>query len=549
MAYKMMTPNQVWAGYNAQAPLNTTKNKEFIEEDILFFSYMFTAHIAEDGEIRASVRVAKANDLKFKKRAILIVQEYRHAVQEEIVKSLAKKGYTVVVPDCTGIDAEFKTEFPPSLSYGNIFQAGEHIKQVSPTAKDTSQYLYSLIAKRTITFINKELGIKDIAIMGIGEATEIAMQTAGTDERLKAIVCINGAGYKEYLHRNKYGNTDEFEIDESLLSWLTGVAAVAYAKHIRIPVMIAISSNSHDVDIDRLPNILALLKNNSVSISITPGSCNSISHYSYQAIIAWLEDILNNNATLNRPQISLKVSEKVIYAEVEADNNRQIEDVNVYYSFGEYDHTVRNWRKVKCQSVGKTQFLTKLEVTQEQGPLFAFCDIIYQEGFNLSSIATYMELDKLDFRPLLSSSSRIVYESSMGLATFTEDSPKEILLQSGIKMQKLHFGLSGIMSSYGELISFDIGRVSKHNKGRILQIDAYSAEDIVFEVKLLAKKDRVIEEYSVSCNLIAKNAFTPFKFSANEFKNDKMLSLIDWDYVKAIKLSNKGVVIGKILFI
>lgn len=545
-----MTPVQVWQGYNSEEELELYRNKQIKENDYCISTYTFSALKTEEGEtLKAVVQVAQSAE-KPSAKAVLIVQDYYSNVQPEVVRDLAGKGFVVVTPDCSGTGKEYKTEFPKSLEYGNIERAGQHIKKVSPTAKDTCQYLYSVITKRTITFINRELGIKDIIILGIGEGTEVAMQVAGSDNRIKGLVCVNGAGYQEYLHINKFGNKTELEIDQQLMCWLTGVAAVAYAKHIDVPVMISISSNSRQADLDRLPNLLALLKEKSTSIVITPGSCNSISHYAYNTITVWMNEVFNNRALLQRPKISLNVSEDVVYAQVDVDRKKDIEDVFVYYSVGEYDHLVRNWQKAECEAISKTQFITKLDITENIGPLFAFCDIIYKEGFSLSSLETYVELEDLDIKPVATASSRIVYDSSMGISSFTEESEKAILLQNGIRIEKTPIGLKGIMSEYGELISYDIGRYGQYNKGRILQIDAYSDKDKILTINLTVKKGDLVEEYVASSSIIAgSGAFTSHKFFPNEFKNKKMLSLDDWDSVKAIKISNSRIIIGKILFI
>lgn len=544
-----MTPVQVWQDYDAQGELDLYCNKESVDKNYCFSTYTFSALKVEDGSLKAVVDVVKSTKVVSDK-AVLIVQEYHKTTQKAVIKNLIDQGYTVVIPDCSGIGKKYKTEFPPSLSYGKIENAGDHIKMVCPTAKETCQYLYSLITKRAITFINRELNINDIIIMGIGEASEVAMQVVGSDKRPKGLVCLNGAGYKEYLHLNKFGNKKELEIDQQLLCWLTGVASVAYAKHIEVPVMIALSSNSRYIDIDRLPNLLALLKEKSTSIVITPGSCNSISHYAYNTIVAWMDDVFNNRKLLKRPKISLNVSEGAVYAEVNADRSKDIKQVYVYYSVGEYDHLVRNWQKVECQSISKTQFIVKLDITKNKGPLFAFCDIIYKKDLSMSSLETYVELEDLDITALSATASRIVYEGNMGINSFTEESDKAILLKSGIKTKKTPMGLLGVTSDYGELISYDIGRYGEYNKGRILQIDAYSDKDVILEIKLTVKNGDLVEEYIASSSMIAgSGAFTSHKFFANEFKNQKMLSLDDWDNVKAIKFTNSGIIIGKILFI
>jgi hypothetical protein len=548
--YKIMTPAQVWQDYDAEKEsLETLINDEYKENLYLHRSYTITACTVEDGKVRVGVRVTQNIKLR-RKKAVLIVQEYRKKVQKKVVKDLADMGYKVVVPDCTGNDISYKTTFPPSLKYGNIAEAEEHISQVCPTAKETCQYLYSMVVKRTITFIKKELGIDDIIVMGIGDATEVAMQVAGSDIRLKGLVCINGAGYREYIGLNKYGEKNELEIDHKLMCWLTGVAAVAYAKHIQVPIMIAISSNGREADIDRLSNLMMLLKENQANIVITPRSADSISHQAYMTTLNWIEDIFSKRKSLKNPKTQIRASDGLIYADVKADKSKDIKEVAVYYSYGEYDHLVRNWHKKVCDAISPDQFLAKLDVGVTEGPIFAFCKVEYHDGIALCSLEDYQELAEFEIKKTVDLDSRIVYEGAMGTGSFAEEADKAILLKSGLMVASTPLGLKGVMSNYGELINYQIGAKAPFNKGRILQIDAYSYEDIDLEIKLVAKEDDKVEIFAVTSPMqTGDGAFVSHKFLPNDFKNSIMMPLEDWDKIKAIKIVNKNVIIGKIIFI
>lgn len=111
-------------------------------------------------------------------------------------------------------------------------------------------------------------------------------------------------------------------------------------------------------------------------------------------------------------------------------------------------------------------------------------------------------------------------------------------------------GLKGVTSASGELVNYEIGRQAEYNKGRILQIDVYSQKEVNLGIKLLVKFDETVEEYVTEGFLKGSSgAFISQKFSANEFKNSKLMALEDWDKVKAIKIDGKEIIIGKILFI
>lgn len=548
MEYKLLTPAQVWQDFNESQEALSEKTLEEYQVDCLSVSHVsFNALSASDGEVRAVAQITKsaAGD-----KYILIVQNYKKAVQTEVVQDLARQGYTVVVPDCSAIGERHKTVFPESLAYGNIEQAGEHLTAVCPTAKDTCQYLYSVIVRRTITYINEVLSGREILLMGIGDGTEVAMQVAGMDKRLCGLALINGAGYKEYKNLNKYGNKQELQINQRLLCWLTGVASVAYAKHVDAPVFVAICSNSKNADIDRLSNLLGLFKENQARINITPRGVDTIRADAYKSMIMWIADVFGKNDIPTRPKIDIRASEENLYLDISADSCRNIKEITAFYSYGEYDHLVRNWYEQKCEAVSKSQYLVKLDIVNEEGPIFAFCQVTYKDGFSMSSFEDYTELNGLKLKKTADNLSRIVYEGSTGIGGFAEESSNDIFLEDGVSQKHTPLGLKGVTSASGELVNYEIGRQAVFNKGRILQIDVYSPKEVNLGIKLLVKFEETVEEYVAEGFLKGSvGAFVSQKFSANEFKNSRMMALEDWDKVKSIKIEGKDIIIGKILFI
>lgn len=80
--YKIMTPAQVWQDYDAEKEsLETLINDEYKENLYLHRSYTITACTVEDGKVRVGVRVTQNIKLR-RKKAVLIVQEYRKKVQK-----------------------------------------------------------------------------------------------------------------------------------------------------------------------------------------------------------------------------------------------------------------------------------------------------------------------------------------------------------------------------------------------------------------------------------------------------------------------------------
>ena len=142
----------------------------------------------------------------------------RFAPDEKLIISLVRAGYAVVVPDLSGV-GEFKTEFPESLEYGLYEKAGEHIKKVMPTAKETSQYLYTIIVRRALTFVKRV--VSDGRLIVMEREMHITKNYLGSTTSLRLFV-INHLNKKDTIpYRNVWSDTCKPVEKEELCSFKT----------------------------------------------------------------------------------------------------------------------------------------------------------------------------------------------------------------------------------------------------------------------------------------------------------------------------------------
>lgn len=546
MAFKVMTPTQVWEDFDGEInDTNAIVNEQYMNEKYTFSSYYFDAFA--DGEEILQVSTNVYAPLNFNSRVILVLQDYEKKVQFKVIEDLIEKGYCVVIPDYCGINDIHPTIFPQKYAYGKYSQAGEHIYKVIDNAKDTCQYLYSLIIKRAITFIDKEIKTNKILLMGIDRGTEIAMQVAGSDNRLVGLALINGAGYYEYLGYNKYNKNSELEIDEKLLCWLNGVASVAYANKIKIPTIVAISSNGERTDIDRLSNLYSLMENENLRFIVSPKSIDNINILSYKSILNMIERIFGGEEIPKIPQTRLSISDDMFYVEIHGDKNEKIKECNLYYAFDEYDHKLRSWKKIACDKIGEDQFIRKIDINKNNKFMFVFCETVY-ENFVLSSIEEFIELDNFSIERN-NDNKRILYEGKEKKGSFVEKQDNTISTIDGISIEKTPLGLTGIQIHKGCIINYEIGAIGEIYKDNLLQIDLFTNQKKEFIIKLLVKQE-IEEEYQIIFEISETDGeFSTFRFSPNQFKNKNFMALDSWENVKAIKLENQDVIIGKIMFV
>ncbi|MFA5449913.1 MAG: hypothetical protein WC292_05705 [Clostridia bacterium] len=549
MKHTILLPSAIWQGYDPDAEaLEPQLLAEDKRENIHMQTYVVTALSEGDDKLLVAVKIYRPDSGVG--QTILIVPEYHRPPSRELIFDLAKSGFTVVVPDLSGV-AHPPTIFPKAYEYGNFDKAGDHIKRVTPTAKETSQYLYTIIIKRMLAFIKQSLPLNPIGLVGLGDAVEVAMQAAGSGGKVGALACLNSAGYREYIRLNKYGGGKELVMDEERIAWLAGVASVAYAKYINVPTFIAIGTNSEKSDIDRVENLLALIPGDRTYTSFSPRTSDFLLPYTYRTFKLWLQKTLSGEAFPDCPRAMVRVNEEgKIYVDIDCDPSSMIEKVTVYYSYGEYNHEIRDWLKKEGISVSFNEFIATIEVSDPDAPLFVFAEVRYENGIALSSLPEYMELagQPVKAKPIIKPS-RIVFEPSNGKDVFVECYKGEVLMDYALEIVAPN-SAKGISSKIGSLKTYHIDRHLNIPSESLLQVELFSSEPREVTITLQNKVEDGIKKYAAVINITdTKGFFIGNKLKASDFKDERMMPLAAWSNIRSIEINGGDIIIGNILFI
>ena len=245
------------------------------------------------------------------------------------------------------------------------------------------------------------------------------------------------------------------------MCWLTGIASVAYAKYIRCPTFIAVGSNAHLSDIDRLQNLKSRLAAESVQIVISPSAGDFLLPKAFRSLIIWINAV--TKGTINElpdvPELDIRINEDGIpYFDVDCDPASIIRRVNVYYATKEYSHELRDWKDKRGISVSYNEYIAQAEEYSESDPLFAFGEVEYESGLTLTSLVGYMELSGQPVKAppkkdTVQTSTGVIFDP-MGENNFVEDFSGTVMMKSGMHMAEIPGGLVGLTSDYGRLKTF-----------------------------------------------------------------------------------------------
>ncbi|MBQ8177887.1 MAG: hypothetical protein IJ033_01715 [Clostridia bacterium] len=559
MDYKVMVPAQIWQGYNAaQEPLNNLKT-DFVgtlSDGITEERHHFTALRKEDGDVIVAVRVISKGDVERDNPVIVMVGEYYRPPEEKLVIELAKAGYTIVIPDLSGV-GEFKTTFPESLEYGEYQKAGDHIKKVMPTAKETCQYLYSIIVKRTIIFVKRLISDGALVLMGLGDAVEVAMQVAATEQlSVGGLCCLNGAGYREYIKQNRYGEQRELALDEERMCWLTGVASVAYARHVKAPTFIAIGSNAHSSDVDRLSNLVALMGIDDVHLSISPRATDFMLPEAYNTLLVWLRAVVENRVDEipSTPSLAIRLSDDGVPTfNVDCDPQSMIKKVTVYYAKGEYHHEIRDYFEEEGLSISYNEYIAEAKEYDEKEALFAYAVVEYENGLSLSSLVEYVDLKGLPARPAEKKAGgklRVIYQAGEEESGFVEDCSGTVLFEKSLRVAETPLGMVGLTSDSDGLTTYRFDPPQNTEDSRILQLELYAENQTEVDVVLLGRADGISKTYTAKIVVQGtKGLFMGTRLKLIDFKDERFMPLTSWIGIKALSIRGKRIIVGNILFI
>lgn len=540
----VLTPSAVWEGFD---PYFGELESKILEERENFKRFVFNAALASDGTVLTEIEIYYPS---FESRkTVLIIGEMERKVQPDVVEKLTAKGYNVVVPDYSGVWSHTETRYPDSLEYGYFRQGKEHLVKICPTAKETSFYLYSVVARRTVSFLESILGKTDVVVMGIKSGVDIALQVTGMDKRINGLVCVGGSGYREYANIPKYASGKELVIEGDMMGWLTGVSGTAYAKLIDVPVMVAVGSNGTISDIDRLSNFMSLIKTNEVSLTISSGCRDNILRPAFDTVLQWLEGVFIGSTPPELPTLRLYVnSEGRLCASVKTDGCIKIKEVRLFYAFEDNNHSTRFWRETEAEYSGDNEYLARIRVAEGEKLLFAYAESEYVNGLILDGVVNFLDLTDIKVKTEKSVPNPIVFQhpDENGFVELSDDA---VIMNGHLCEGILPIGLKGLYCAAGGMVTYSIGRKKNFDETRLLQIDTYSAgKKYSLTLKAVQVEEQPVE-YSLSREIEVGDSFYSLKLTPNDFKDEHFRAMENWNNIKSLAVCENNVIVGKIMFI
>lgn len=543
VAYKFLTPLQVWSGYNpVKEALEVSVVKTADDGDVHVSDMFYTVETVKDGKVRGYLRLVYLNswfEAQEKHPAVLFLPA-RDEAEREIVQMLLEAGYVVAVVDYTGESPNkvFCTTYPKSLEYGNLRFAGDHLNTVTESALDTCGYLWTKVARRAITLVSQQAVVdpEKICICGEKLGAKTVWQIAGTDGRVKAAVPVLGGGYSEYEGKFKYSHNNTIEMTEERKCWLAGAAAQAYAQFVTCPVYFLTGTNSECTDFDRATDILFLTKSEEAILLACPMANRQISLPAVQSLRAWLSPAMGGCPVHEPPELSFEVTGGKLF--LNALCSSEVTDIKPYYALGSEDPSGRNWRKPDRSSItGENRYSFELPVYDADERMFAFANVTFSDGVTISSklITCVPKAEKVTALVRGTLEERIIFDSTTMGDTFVVESKSVFGEDNMLKIKEGPGGLRGATTEDGKLVTYKLQESAfSKNKASIIQLHAYCKEKrtISFVVTLMSD----VTAYSADISLNCQGKWQRITLNTSDFKTASMRTLKEWSSIKKMEI-------------
>ncbi len=521
-----MTPTEVWEGFDAQsAPLETSIIFAETTNHLVHERQVFLVENTQSGKLSAVCDLYYDDRWVDARSAILILPSLREANYMDQLTTFVHEGYVCCVLDyCNRDGGDVHTTFTKELDFAEFPECLNHLDGIENSARNTPWFVWAKIARRAITMLENVSVIdkNHIGVLGLGTGAELGWQVVGIDKRVRAFVAVNGGGYRWTKGDGRFVKGNVFANDEQL-AYSTGVGAETYAKFITCPTLFIGSQSSLYNDVDRMTDILELVKSNAEQMIISTAGGEQITKKEFQAMLQWLRNYFAlTGEPIKFPTIEFEVEERRLYVRVNSAHTAKVK--TLYINYGEEHSTYRFWQAIELdQKVGVHEYIASIPVYDANELIVAYATFEYQDGDVMSTkvIGTIpARLDVRESEDIGVRESRIIYDGSMGLGSFQAETRETVLNDNNLHVAIGPFNIKGISAHAGDImLCRNMRETNFISQMSAIHIDAYSPIARELEVSVLTYPD--LKRYTARKTLQGGEFWQNILLECSDFKSEE----------------------------
>lgn len=528
---KVLTSKALWQDFDPQSePLETNVLKTEEKDGIVMKTVYFTGRTVEDGKSRVLAKVCHKAGKK-SKNAVLLIDNYKHSIDEEELKCWANNGFTTLAIDFVGRSTKGAcTLYPSSLDYCNSDVAHGYFHIVSD-AKHTKIYEYALNCMRAVTYLLEEEKAEKVSVITVRKGAAVGIIVLATDQRVTNGTVVFGSLYRDYYSREQDAETlkelDEKELAEHIAFeerrqiWEAGIAPQSYAIQTKVPVYLMIAANSPHVS-SLNSNKMYYRLNDDSRMLMLPLTIDCMSDAYLKSIVNWCkgespeENTELEQITTEKGDNFLKVTSPLPVSKLE-----------VWYSRSP-DSSCRNWVKADLKNT-ENGYVAELDAYSPQCKMVAF--VVTMGSVNISTALYEFEIKKPS---IVKIPNRVVF-SGEGIGHLIP-----YVTDTGFHAQKNQLeyckGYLNIRGAKGKcLATFALNDPGVRRKDIFtVSFDICCDTPQILRVHVVSDFGRENEEYSQSVQLTGDGKWQHVTLDGTEFKEEDGKLMSDYETVEML---------------
>jgi len=310
--------------------------------------------------------------------------------------------------------------------------------------------------------------------------------------------------------------------------------------------------SSHMSDVDRAGDILALVKSERKQLIIGGGNEVQFTRTAFNVMLGWLRDsfTVNPDAATDSPSASFENIDGKLYLKLFTAHKAVKSEV--YVCYGEAISSARHWDVLSdLQKIDTHLYTVRVPVFDPNELIVAYASFTYTNGNCISTplqavVPVKTGVQKSDS---LRESSRIIYDGSMGLGSFSCLNGEAILEENFLKQEVGPFDIKGITSSSGGLsLCRSAAEVASLDNTSTLHFDAYSAEERELSVCMYTYPE--LKKYTAFAELMGGEFWQKLILHCADFKSEEGKTLAKFADAKILFINDaSGVIFNNFLWI
>ncbi|MCM1306139.1 MAG: hypothetical protein NC037_05340 [Bacteroides sp.] len=546
MELRFLTPTEVWNKFDPTAVVldSSTTSTETDGNSVCVKQYF---SVSASAQTRLYMEIYY--DLRWTdpRPALLLIESYRNRDNRAMAKKLMENGYIVGLIDyCGGIvDGEDKTELSSNLSFAAYPECQNDVDVIKKNARNSAWFVWSKISRYALTVLEL-LPIVDkthVGVIGFGEGAHIAWQVAGIDNRVRSLVAVGDTGYHWAKGRARFLDTGALNTDEDLV-FSSGVGAETYAKSIHCPTLLVVAKSAYTTDLDRAGDILELVQSDCKHLLITNGNDIQLTKAAFESMLNWLHrNFVNPPVALVNPSVSFENVDGKLYMRLDSVYNAK--ELLVFICYGEPRSNARHWERVEdLQKVDTQLYTAAIPVYDADELVVVYSTIIYDDDSVASTPTFGVVPSKLGVKSIapLRDSYRILYDTSMGIGSFSGLTKDLILDEDSIVLEDGPFDIKGITAKRGGLsICRSAAEMKAVDRTNTFHFDAYSPVEREIRVNMYAAPD--MKRYTATVHLDGGEFWQKVLLQITDFKSDEGRTLAQFNSSKIIAIPDTNEVL------